>query len=270
MLTWGLEMLADRQYEDAIKVFRRGIDEHVLPAENPAFHFYLAGALEMAGRTDDALAQARRAAELQPDSARFQSRIGWILYHAKRNAEARQVYEDFLKRFDAGHDSAETREVLHDARLVLSNIDVLAGKMPQAQEWLEEVLDEYPADIGALNDLGYLWTDQGQHLERSLRMIRRAVEAEPDNMAYRDSLGWAYYRLGRYDAAVAELAKAAEVDQPDGVVLDHWGDALAAQGSAAAAVEAWSKAVAAFEKERETQKSKQTQDKIDRARAKPS
>ncbi len=266
-LTWGLEMLADSQFEDSIKVFQRGIDDQVLPTENPAFHFYLAGALAMAGRTDEALTEARRAAQLQPDSARFQSRIGWILYHAKRNAEARQTYEEFLKRFDGGHDSTETREVLHDARLVLSNIEAVEGRLPAAQEWLEQVLDEYPSDIGALNDLGYLWTDQGQHLERSLRMIRQAVDAEPENMAYRDSLGWAYYRLGRYEQAVAELQKAATVETPDGVVLDHLGDALRAQGAADAALEAWTKAVAAFDKEGEVQKSKQTQEKIDRLRA---
>jgi tetratricopeptide (TPR) repeat protein len=269
-LTWGLELLAASQFEDSIKVFRRGIDEHVLPAENPAFHFYLAGALAMAGDTDEALAEAHKAADLQPDSARFQSRVGWILYHAKKNDEARKVYEDFVKRFDGNHESADTRDVLHDARLVLSNIEVAEGHMDQAEEWIEQVLDEYPADVGALNDLGYLWADENKHLERALRMVQEAVAAEPKNMAYRDSLGWAYYRLHRFPEAVTELKIATAVEKPDGVVLDHLGDALFAQGDAAGAVASWTKAAAAFGKENDKQKSKQTQDKIDRAGDKPS
>ncbi len=269
-LTWGLELLAASQYAASARVFRRGIDEHVLPAENPAFHFYLAGGLAMDGQTDAALAEARRAAELQPDSARFASRIGWILYHAKRYDDARVAYAELLRRFGANFDSTDTRDVLHDARLVLSNIEVIAGDLPRAEEWLEEVLDEFPGDIGALNDLGYLWADENKHLERALAMLREAVAAEPKNMAYRDSLGWVLFRLGRTGEAVTELQAAAGVEKPDGVVLDHLGDALAAKGDAAAAVAAWTKAVAAFDKEDEQSKRRQTQEKLDRAQAKPS
>ncbi len=75
-----------------------------------------------------------------------------------------------------------------------------------------------------MNDLGYLWADENRHLSRAMKMIRKAVEAEPDNGAYRDSLGWVLYRLGRYEEAIAELEKAAE-RQPDGVIFDHLGDA---------------------------------------------
>ncbi len=159
--------------------------------------------------------------------------------------------------------------MLHDARLVLSNIEVLEGQMPAAEEWLEQVLDEYPGDVGALNDLGYLWADENRHLERSLRMVQQAVAAEPKNMAYRDSLGWAFYRLHRYPEAVVELQIAAAVEKPDGVVLDHLADALFAKGDRDAAVAAWTKAVAAFDKEDEKQKSgvsRRSEQDLDRAK----
>ena len=54
-----------------------------------------------------------------------------------------------------------------------------------------------------MNDLGYLWADENQHLQRAYRMIQKAVEGDPDNAAYRDSLGWVLYRLGRIDEEVA-------------------------------------------------------------------
>ena len=60
---------------------------------------------------------------------------------------------------------------------MLSNLAALQDDLLQAEEWLEQILDEAPDDISAANDLGYIWVDQGKHLERSLRMIQFAVAA---------------------------------------------------------------------------------------------
>ena len=46
-------------------------------------------------------------------------------------------------------------------------------------------------------------------------MIQRAIAAEPDNVAYRDSLGWALYQLGRYDEAVAAFRETLRIDYRD-------------------------------------------------------
>jgi tetratricopeptide (TPR) repeat protein len=119
--------------------------------------------------------------------------------------------------------------------------------MDDAEEWLEQVLDEFPEDIGAMNDLGYLWADRGKSLGRSLRMIEKAVAAEPDNGAYRDSLGWVLYRLGKYGEAVLELRKAVSTEEPDPVILDHLGDALLRTGDSAGAVDSWQQAAALLE-----------------------
>ena len=134
-------------------------------------------------------------------------------------------------------------------------------RLPEAEEWLQQVLDEYPDDVAACNDLGYLWADQGTHLERALKMIRHAVEAEPNNAAYRDSLGWVLYRLGRYPAAVVELEKAA-AKEPAAEVLDHLGDARFKAGQREKANLAWRHAAAAFRKDKEEDKAKQVEKKV--------
>ena len=72
-----------------------------------------------------------------------------------------------LKDFDNNYDSDENRESLKEVRMALSNICVLQKKIPEAAEWLEQVLDEFPDDVGAMNDLGYLWADENQHLARA-------------------------------------------------------------------------------------------------------
>ncbi len=265
--TWGLALFAANQYAEAAKVFQRGLDEKLVGDEPSASYFYLSGALEMNGQTDEALTAARKAAELQNESPRFQSRLGWILYHAKRYDAARQAYQALVDRFDKTYDSPEVRDVMRDARLVLSNIAVFENHPLESEEWLEQVLDEFPEDVGALNDLGYLWADSNKHLERARQMIQVAIDHEPSNMAYRDSLGWVLYRLEKYPEAVVELKVAAGGDDPDGVVLDHLGDATIKTGDAAAAIKAWTRAIDAFDKHGDADKAKLTREKIERARS---
>jgi tetratricopeptide (TPR) repeat protein len=261
LVNWGLEMFLAEQYASAIRVFQRGIDEKLLADNEGALYFYLAGALEMEGRTDEALAAARKAAELQKDSPRFASRPAWIQYHAKRYSDARAGYQALLEKYDEKYDAPEVRDAMRDARLVLSNIAVLENKPEESEDWLEQLLDEFPEDFGALNDLGYLWADANKHLELALEMIQKAVAHDPKNMAYRDSLGWALFRLGRHAEAVAELKVAVAGPEPDGVILDHLGDALHKVGDRAAAVDAWTRAAERFDKNSEPDKAKKARDK---------
>jgi tetratricopeptide (TPR) repeat protein len=248
VLAWGLQLFLADRYESAANVFRQVIDQKLLPAGNPTAHYYLAGALEMLGKTDEAVAIAREAAAMKKDSPQFAGRSAWILYHARRLDDAKAEYQKLIAQFDDQYESNDTREILRDARLVLSNIAVMQHDLPAAEEWLEQVLDEFPDDVGAHNDLGYLYADQNKRPERAGRMTRFAVDAEPENAAYRDSLGWALYRLGRYDEAVKELREAAKLSkEKDGVLYDHLGDALHHAGDAAAAHAAYEQAAAAFD-----------------------
>lgn len=263
LLLWGVELLLAEHPAEAAAVFQRAVDETAVPKDNPTFHFYLASALALDDRIDPALAAARKAIELDDDSPRYHSRVGWILYHGERYEAAREAYRQLLDRFDADYGSVETRETLREARLVLSNICVIQGDLPEAEEWLQQVLDEFPDDVGAANDLGYLWADRNKHLHRALRMIQHAVDAEPENAAYRDSLGWVLYRLGRYEEAVAELRKAA-ADDPDSVVLDHLGDALLKAGRAEEAVEPWRRAAELYREQNEPDKAANIEAKLRR------
>jgi tetratricopeptide (TPR) repeat protein len=260
-LVWGIGLLVDNRAAEAVKVFQQGIDGKALPEDNPIFYFYLAGALAMEDRIDEALAAAQKAVEKKKDSAKFRSRIGWVYYRAKRYDEAVAEYLKILKDFDNNHESQENRESLKEVRMALSNLCVLQKKIPEAVEWLQQVLDEFPDDVGAMNDLGYLWADENRRLPQALEMIRKAVGAEPDNGAYRDSLGWALYRLGRWDEAVAELQKAAE-KQPDGVILDHLGDAYLKFHQAKKARDTWRSAAELLRQEKDEEKVKEIEEKI--------
>lgn len=264
---WGLELLNDEQYEGAARWLRRAIDVAGVDDSKPPFeHYYLAGALEMADQTDEALKVAREGvqrAEPFPEWVpTFQSRVAWVAYHAQRYELAEELYLGLIEEYDDEPGSPEVRDVLRNARLVLSNLDSIRGNLPRAKEWLEQVLDEFPEDISAQNDLGYLWADEGINLQRALDMIQNAVEAEPENPAYRDSLGWVLYRLGRYDEALVEMKKAAETEEPDGVILDHLGDVYLELGQVDEARDAWQQALELFEPEHHADFIAKTEEKL--------
>ncbi|MDZ4779353.1 MAG: tetratricopeptide repeat protein [Planctomycetia bacterium] len=261
-LTWGLGLMMAEDYAGAVKVLQRGIDDRLLPDGNPAFHYYLSGALEMSGETEKALEAAREAAKSAELDPRLAVREPWILYHAKRYDEALAKYSALIESADDEHGSSSIRDIVRDARLAISNVHVIQKDFPAAEESLEQVLDEFPDDVGASNDLGYLWADQGKRLPQSLAMLQHAVSKAPENAAYRDSLGWVLHRLGRNEEALVEIDLSAKEKDADGVILDHLGDVHQALGHADQAKEAWTKAVAAFERDKELEQAETVRKKL--------
>ncbi len=260
---WAQGLFLADHHAAAVEMYRQVLANKPKNYVGTQVHYQLASALAMAGDTDAALASMRTVLETKPDDPRYESRVAWILFHGERHDAAAAEYEKLLKKH-GDKQAADVRQVLRSARMALSNIALEQQNFPQAVEWLEQVLDEFPEDAGALNDLGYLWAERGLHLQRSLRMTQKAVELEPTNHSYRDSLGWAYYQLGRYDEAVKELtaATSGNDDGPDGVLLDHLGDALAKVGKPVEAKQAWQRAIAAFEKAGEKKKQQAVADKL--------
>ena len=90
-----------------------------------------------------------------------------------------------------------------------------------------------------LNYLGYMLADKGKQLPEALKMIRKAVELEPMNGAYLDSLGWVYFKMGDYELAEQNLRQAVERDQTDPTVHDHLGELYEKTGRIRLAAAQW-------------------------------
>jgi len=246
-LMWGLSHLLANRPRQAADVFRRLLDGRLEERERGLMEFHLSTATLVDGQYDEALRLARAASLRLPDSPLLQLRPAWVLYRAGRHEEATKAYEAFLQRFGDRHGDAAVRATVREAKMTLSSLYARAGRAEEAEEWLEQVLDEFPDETGVKNDLGYLWADRGVHLRRSLRMIQQAVDAEPENHAYRDSLGWALYRLGRYPEAVEQLKQAVGDEDPAGEILDHLAHAqLQVEGEEAART-TWQRALKVLE-----------------------
>ena len=89
-----------------------------------------------------------------------------------------------------------------------------------------------------------MYAEKGQNLDEAVKLIGKALELEPENGYFIDSLGWAYFQQGRYPDALRELKRAVEkAKEADPVIYDHLGDALAKNGLEEDAVVAWEKSL---------------------------
>jgi len=112
-----------------------------------------------------------------------------------------------------------------------------------AETQFKKVLADDPEHASALNYLGYMLADQNTKLEEALGYIKRAVDLDPANGAYLDSLGWAYFRLGKYELAEDNLLKASQKINTDPTVLDHLGDLYQKTGRLKLAAANWERAL---------------------------
>ena len=118
------------------------------------------------------------------------------------------------------------------------------GNFVEAEAAFRQLLAREPDHSSTLNYLGYMLADRGERLGESVDLIQRALRLDPDNGAYLDSLGWAYYKEGKLDLALENLERAADQLADNAVVQDHYGDVLFGLGRYDDAIEAWTRALA--------------------------
>jgi len=116
-------------------------------------------------------------------------------------------------------------------------------KYDKAEEAFHKVLADDPKNAQALNYLGYMLADRDNRLEEALGYIRRAVALDPQNGAYLDSLGWAYYKMGNYDLAEENLRRASERINNDPTVHDHLGELYMKTGRLKLAAANWERSL---------------------------
>lgn len=175
--------------------------------------------LDALERTDEARSLLEKLLEQNPKDMEVIIALGNLLRVRKDFAAAADVYSKAIAILPA-----PTRQQW--SYFYFRGISYERSKQwPKAEKDFEKALDLVPEQPQVLNYLGYSWVDQGVNLEKGLTMIRRAVELRPNDGYIIDSLGWAYYRLGRYEDATKELERAVLLRPEDPTINDHLGDA---------------------------------------------
>ncbi|HWK86155.1 MAG TPA: tetratricopeptide repeat protein [Xanthobacteraceae bacterium] len=175
--------------------------------------------LEVLERHDEATKALEEIVKNYPDDQEAIVALGNVLRARKQYAQAAEVYTKAIDRIGT---PGKQNWSLYFYR---GNAYERAKEWPKAEKDLEKALELFPDQPQVLNYLGYSWVDQGINLEKGLKMVRRAVELRPNDGYIVDSLGWAQYRLGNYQAAVDALERAIELKPEDPVLNDHLGDA---------------------------------------------
>jgi len=187
------------------------------------------------GRVDEAVQQIRAlnggAPRVENDLA-----IAQVYLQAKRFSEAESAGQKALGE-------AAKLDEQENARFILGSIYEREKKFDQAEEEFKQVLAADPTNGPAANYLGYMLADRGVRLEESVKYVQRALMTEPNNGAYLDSLGWAYFKMRRFDLAEGPLERAARLITDDPTILEHLGNVHLQLGKERLAVEEWERAI---------------------------
>jgi tetratricopeptide (TPR) repeat protein len=171
-------------------------------------------------RVDEARQHLSALIEQDPTELEAIVSLGNVLRGHKIFDEAEAVYTKGIDSLD-GNMQKEHWLLLYFRGICRERQD----KWDLAEADFREALELFEDQPLVLNYLGYSLVDQGLKLDEALGMIKKAVELRPTDGYIVDSLGWVYYRLGKYDEAVKELERAIELRPSDPVINDHLGDA---------------------------------------------
>ena len=132
------------------------------------------------------------------------------------------------------------------ARLALATAQQNSGDFAGAETTLRALLQETPGNPIAMNNLGYFLLERNERFEEALDLIQQAVKIDPTNPSYLDSLGWAYFKLGKLAEAEKHLKDALRFDSASGTINEHLGDVYQKAGKADLARASWTRAVSLF------------------------
>jgi len=233
-------VLADRyetleKFDSAIAIYR---------TVNPDSPYKAAADVQIAvdenrsGKTPQATADLVAITKARPNDISAWTSLGDVYRTAENYAAAADAYDHAVKLI-----SPVTKD---DWPLFFSRAvaEEQSGRWNLAENDLETALKLSPDQAQVLNFLGYSWVDRGQHLAEALVMLEKARALSPYDGYIVDSVGWAYFRLGRYGDAAKTLENAVLLVPGDSTINEHLGDAYWRVGRKLDAHFQWSHALA--------------------------
>ncbi|WP_169195897.1 tetratricopeptide repeat protein [Devosia sp. MC1541] len=175
--------------------------------------------LDNMGDREEAIRRLTNIVAINPEDIEAVAALGDLLRTDEQYLEAADAYTKALD-ITGGEQASDWRYYY-----VRGIAYERAKEWPKAEADFLRALDLNPDQPQVLNYLGYSWIDMDMHLDRALGMIEKAVEQQPQDGYIIDSLGWAFYKLGRLDEAVETLERSVMLLPNDPEINDHLGDA---------------------------------------------
>ncbi|MEE8257856.1 MAG: tetratricopeptide repeat protein [Acidobacteriota bacterium] len=195
-----------------------------------------ASLLGLDGKIKEAIAQLNELRSENGEDRELLLAIGQVYFQA-RELEAAAEWTRQAVALSEGKPDSEY------GLFLLGSIYERQKKFDLAEKQFKRVLEMNPFNAGASNYLGYMLADRGIRLEESVRYIQKALQMEPKNGAYLDSLGWAYFKMNKYNLAEIHLEEAARRITHDPTIHEHLGYLYYSTGRTKQARDAWKRAL---------------------------
>ncbi len=210
---WGLSSLADllvlqQKMNEAAAIYEKLIANR---EDSGILYFNLAIIYSRMGKADAAIEKLQSAVKINPDYKEAYAGLGILYGYEKRYAEAVKNFEKVLEFDDANAVIYFYLGILYEKQ----------KKKDLAVKNFKEAIRCDPDFAESYNYLGYMFAESGANLDEAMGLIRRALEIEPDNGAYLDSLGWVYFKKGMYKEALVEIEKAVKLEPDEPEIKGH-------------------------------------------------
>jgi len=232
---YGLILVKNQKYAEAEAEFKKVVAK--LPQADRV-KFYL-GALYLEQKkyaeAAEILKKVQPKTELFPQAAiqvgqiyaeqgEMDKALDWV--HDAIKQQSGEEGEILLHRYLAGllSDAGKPKEALKHLISVrgrfsedesfLYQLGVLydtTGDWTLAEKTIGEILKANPDHAHALNFLGYSYVVRGINLKRAEELLVRANHNAPEDGQILDSLGWLFFKQGKYEKALSRLEKAVGV-----------------------------------------------------------
>jgi tetratricopeptide (TPR) repeat protein len=214
---------AEKNYRNALNYFPK----------NPYILSLHGISLSRLERDEDALVPMQKAVKLDSGNVNTIVTYAITLNRLNRETEAIAAFEQALQVDSTNLTALTSLGMLYDQLKMYDKCDRL----------YEFAIETYPDNDLLLNNYSYSLSERGIKLELALRMAQKAIEAQPDNGAYLDTIGWIYYKMGQYEKALKYIKQSLANREDSPVVVEHLGDVYLKLGFPDEAKIYWRKAL---------------------------
>jgi len=215
-------LLADRfetlrKYDSAIAIYRS------IEPSSPYWRMAQVQAsldLQRLGNNDDAIAGLKKLVAADPNDSESWVALGDTYRASEKFTESVDAYNHAEKII--GKPSRRDWPMFYARAMAKEKLK----RLDESEADIQTALKLSPEQPELLNYLGYSWVDRGRNIPAALTMLEKARSLRPYDGYIVDSVGWAYYQLGRYDDAAKTLEAAVLLVPGDPTINDHLGDAL--------------------------------------------
>jgi tetratricopeptide (TPR) repeat protein len=247
----------NKQLDKAMAMGKQQFEKH--PGETNIGLVY-ARTLGDAGKTKEGAEILQKMLQADPSNVDIYVNLSQIYLQGKKYGDAEKV----LQR-------AEDRKLDNERlKFQLATIYERQKDFDKAESIFKEVLKDNPKNAVVLNYMGYMLADRGVRLDEAVKYVEEALAIDPNNGAYLDSLGWAFFKLNELEKAEKLLLQAVDLVKNDPVIHDHLGDLYFKTGALEKARDSWTKSLSTGAGEPEdAQKVREKLDRLEESFRKP-